>query len=318
MEYKRLSELQNTYPNIRAYNEEGSRIVLNGLYPETNKILFAKPSLDAINVVPNTSFRFILSILKSETDQNPKFYTSEKYYNDLKASIQENNPYFSLESIKNEFIVTINIDETLVRFANLKPIEEKWGVVVSKNIFLSDNGLDYVELIKYIDWVVSKPNPLEIDTGGVIPAENIGLWASSSLDFSTLTYKNKNEVQSAQSSNIDIQKIQNELNEVNATINKIEGQLTSNKFTDSTLFRILGLVSFFPFSLLLFNNKRKKEAKQKLQEKLNEYKNKKTDLEKKINEAQKILSERAASTPTLESLQTSYLQRIRETVKNQL
>ena len=166
--------------------------------------------------------------------------------------------------------------------------------------------------------MVSKPNPLEIDTGGVIPAENIGLWASSSLDFSTLTYKNKNEVQSAQSSNIDIQKIQNELNEVNATINKIEGQLTSNKFTDSTLFRILGLVSFFPFSLLLFNNKRKKEAKQKLQEKLNEYKNKKTDLEKKINEAQKILSERAASTPTLESLQTSYLQRIRETVKNQL
>lgn len=192
MEYKKLFELQNTYPNVESYKEEGSRIALNGLYPETNKILFAKPLLDSITPVSESSFRFILKVLKNDKDENPKFFTSEKYYADLKASIKENNPYFPLESIKREFIVSINLDEILVRYSKLKPIEEKWGVLVEKNIFLSENGIDYEKFVKYVDWVVTKPDALDIDTGGVLPAETIATWTSSSLDTKTLTYSNQN------------------------------------------------------------------------------------------------------------------------------
>ena len=203
MDYKKLNELQNTYPEVQSYTDGGNRIILNGVYPETNKILFAKPLLDSITPISGSSFRFILKVIKTTNDENPKFYTSEKYYDDLKSSIKENNPYFPLESIKKEFVVTINLDEILVRYSKLKPIEDKWGIIFSKNIFLSDAGVDYNELVKYIDWVVTTPNNLDIDTGGVIPVEEISNWVSSSLDTKTLTYPNiKSEVTQQSPTNV--------------------------------------------------------------------------------------------------------------------
>jgi hypothetical protein len=203
MDYKKLNELQNTYPEVQSYTDGGNRIILNGVYPETNKILFAKPLLDSITPISGSSFRFILKVIKTTNDENPKFYTSEKYYDDLKSSIKENNPYFPLESIKKEFVVTINLDEILVRYSKLKPIEDKWGIIFSKNIFLSDAGVDYNELVKYIDWVVTTPNNLDIDTGCVIPVEEISNWVSSSLDTKTLTYPNiKSEVTQQSPTNV--------------------------------------------------------------------------------------------------------------------
>lgn len=328
MDYKKLSELQNTYPNVESYKEEGSRIALNGLYSETNKILFAKPLLDSITPVSESSFRFILKVLKNDKDENPKFFTSQKYFDDLKASIKENNPYFPLESIKREFIVSINLDETLVRYSNLKPAEEKWGVLVSKNIFLSENGVDYNELIKYVDWVVTKPNALDIDTGGVIPAEKIAVWTSSSLDTKTLTYPNINNssgtsTQQSQLSQSDKERIKKELIEVNSVISQIQEQLKTGKFTNNDLFRKLGMITFFPLGLLLLigNKRRKEEARQKLEEKLTEYKNKKIELEKQLNLVP--TNQTVVQTPTPQTNQPQsggsggFLERLRERLRNQ-
>jgi hypothetical protein len=205
MEYKKLPELENKYPNIQSYKLEEPRIVLNGLYPETNKILFGKPNLDFITAISGSSFRFLLKVLKTESDTNPKFFTSEKYFDDLKASLKENNPYFPLESIKSEFVVTIILSEIEERFSKLKPKEENWGVNVTKNIFISDAGVDYNDLIKYIDWVIQPPNRLDIDSGGVIPTEKIGMWSSSSLDTKTLKYPNIQSMQNFNSSGTVVQ-----------------------------------------------------------------------------------------------------------------
>lgn len=188
MEYKKLTNLENKYPNIKNYKDVANSIVLEGLYPETNKVRFSKPSLKDIIPVKATTFRFIIKLLKNPNDTEPKFYTSEEYYKDLESSIKESNPYFPLQSVKTQFVTTLTLDTIYEKYLTNEEKEKKWGVNVSKNIFLSKDGIDNEKFIQYVDWVVSKPNPLEIDDGGVIGAELLGSWVSSSLNTSTLDY----------------------------------------------------------------------------------------------------------------------------------
>lgn len=76
-----------------------------------------------------------------------------------------------------------------------------------------------------------------------------------------------------------------ELIEIDDIILQIEEQLKTGKYTNTNLFKKLGLVYLFPLSLLTLigNRKRKEEAKQKLEQKLKEYKTKKAFLEKQLN-----------------------------------
>ena len=61
MQYVSLSRVPNRYPSISNYTKfKDDVVLLNGLYPERNKINFKLPKYDDITPVDNTSFRFLL------------------------------------------------------------------------------------------------------------------------------------------------------------------------------------------------------------------------------------------------------------------
>ena len=101
MEYKRLIQLDNQYPNLRNYTKNGidTNILLKGIYytgEATNQIQFNLADLSKVTPVAGTKFRFILSISMDDSNTNPKLFTSSEFYNDLKSSYDENNPYLPL------------------------------------------------------------------------------------------------------------------------------------------------------------------------------------------------------------------------------
>jgi len=138
MEYIILPLLDNKYPNFRNYNKDANgNVILSGIYADKNKLSFKLPSLDKITKVYGTTFRFILSVSKDEKDKNPKFFTSDAYYSDLEASVEESNPYFINYSIFTPFIVNILIKDAIDLFAKLDPLEKDVPVAVIKNVFAS-------------------------------------------------------------------------------------------------------------------------------------------------------------------------------------
>jgi uncharacterized membrane protein YgcG len=142
------------------------KITLTGNF-DTNKVEFAIPTLDSLIIVPDTTFRFLLSI-------DDTIYTSKLYYDELISSINEGNPYFLQSSFLEEFLVKYTPSDITSIIANLKIIENDKKVDVKKNVFiLSDGSYDYISLIKYIDWVVSPVGLSEIETNGVLPAKQL-------------------------------------------------------------------------------------------------------------------------------------------------
>jgi uncharacterized membrane protein YgcG len=167
MEYISLLDQQNLYPNIVNYTLTGiDTITLTGNF-DTNKIDFAIPSLDPLTIVPDTNFRFLLSI-------DDKVYTSKLYYDELITSINEGNPYFLQSSFLEEFTVKYTPNDIDSIIKSLKVIENEKKIDVKKNVFvLSDGSYDYISLIKYIDWVVSPIGLSEIETNGVLTAKQL-------------------------------------------------------------------------------------------------------------------------------------------------
>ena len=138
MEYILLPLLDNKYPNFRNYTKDvNGDVILSGIYADKNKLNFKLPKLDNITLVTGTTFRFILSVSKDINDKNPKFFTSELYYSDLKYSIDEGNPYFINYSIFTPFIVNVFIKDAIDLFAKLDPLEKDIPVAVIKNVFAS-------------------------------------------------------------------------------------------------------------------------------------------------------------------------------------
>lgn len=194
----RLTDLPNQYPSIEDYGKHtDDTIKLEGVYPEKNTIYFKiKPigsiSLDNITVVEGTSFRFILAITNGDSmATNAKLFTSPGFKNDIKASIEENCPYFIRDALKYPFIVHYSLTNSRKLIANLssgklpngkdqvdsddKIVPGNAFVTMTKYNFISNTGVvDYGKLVKYIDWVVSTPVVLsELDTNNVLPIEKI-------------------------------------------------------------------------------------------------------------------------------------------------
>jgi uncharacterized membrane protein YgcG len=167
MEYIALLDQQNKYPNVINYTLTSvDKITLTGNF-NTNKVEFKIPTLDSLIIVPDTKFRFLLSI-------DDKIYTSKLYYDELITSINEGNPYFLQSSFLEEFLVKYTPSDIASIIASLKVIENDKKVDVKKNVFvLSDGSYDYISLIKYIDWVVSPIGLSEIETNGVLPAKQL-------------------------------------------------------------------------------------------------------------------------------------------------
>jgi hypothetical protein len=177
MEYIPLNKLPNKYPSITNYSwEDGSYIILDGEYP-TNYIAFRKPFLNQLKWVPDTTFKFIVNIKASKVDPYQQFYTSQDYYKLLEKSLLDNNPYFPKLSFKKENIIDVEVSDALSIFFNRNTkAEGEYGVRVFRNFFCESdlnqyfNGINYENLIKYLDWLLRPSAPYDIDQGGVLPA----------------------------------------------------------------------------------------------------------------------------------------------------
>lgn len=189
MEYTRISNLENKYPNNENYiSALGNlqQVSLFGLYSDKNKLDFNLPSLKDINYVRGTNFRFILAIFKDYTDTKPVYYTSEKYFQDLTEATNEGNPYFLQASFANTNIVSYVYEDVIKMVDFMKPLEQKSRVDFRINIFAGVSGsVDYDNLVTYIDWLVDKQSPLDDINFGVLEPTTISGWNVFDGNFST-------------------------------------------------------------------------------------------------------------------------------------
>lgn len=167
MEYIILEQQQNTYPTTSNYKKTAlDTITLEGNF-DTNKLDFKLPTFDPLVVVPDTSFRFLISI-------DDKIYTSPSYYTELITSYNESNPYFIQSTFQSEFLVKYNLNDIASIVANLKVIENNKKINVRKNVFvLGDGSYDYISLVKYIDWIVSPVGLDDLENNGVLSAKEL-------------------------------------------------------------------------------------------------------------------------------------------------
>jgi len=189
MEYKNLSNLENTYPQPGNYilnKADKSVSNLFGIYPDKNKLDFKLPSLEDIKSVQGTNFRFILAIFKDYQDTKPVYYTSDRYLNDLISAAAEGNPYFLQSSFSNSNIVSYVYEDIIKMVDSMKPLEQKSRVDFRINIFAGVSGsVDYDNLATYIDWLVDKQSPLDDINFGVLQPETIAGWNALDGNFAT-------------------------------------------------------------------------------------------------------------------------------------
>jgi uncharacterized protein YjbJ (UPF0337 family) len=189
MEYTRIFNLENKYPNNENYIAAPGNmqlVSLFGLYSDKNKLDFNLPSLKDINYVRGTNFRFILAIFKDYTDTKPVYYTSEQYFRDLTEATNEGNPYFLQASFANTNIVSYVYEDVIKMVDSMKPLEQKSRIDFRINIFAGVSGsVDYDNLVTYIDWLVDKQSPLDDINFGVLEPTTIAGWNALDGNFAT-------------------------------------------------------------------------------------------------------------------------------------
>jgi TolA-binding protein len=290
MEYRRLVQLDNTYPSIKNYKEGSTAdvFVLNGLYKQ-NSVEFGLVPLDKVKWVANTNFRFILAIKNSDEDNNPLLYTSEEFYNDLKESYKEPNPYLSIGAFNPPFIITYTIKQLLKLFETLKPGEESDLVYITRNIYFNDKSeIDYEALVDYINWCVDTVNTLDFDSGGVKDAEFLGIWNTLELDPVTGKAVSKKEAETNRltaANDAKLKLLQNELNKLIKEISEYETALKQNDYDNIGLSRSKVTVAGKEYTSdthFLNRGKQNQDIKNQLTKYLNELKSKKTEIDKSI------------------------------------
>ena len=208
MEYTRLNNLQNTYPQTGNYisdqlltlsrasgllqyesngAQEKAKINLFGRYADKNVLPFTTKTLKNLNFIEGTNFRFILAIFKDYNDVAPVYYTSQNYYNDLNSALIEGNPYFLQASFNDVNIVSFVYEDVVNIVKNAIPLELKSRIDFRTNIFISNGSFDvnYDNLVRFIDWLVDKPSPLDDINQGVLTAESIAGWNELNGDWAT-------------------------------------------------------------------------------------------------------------------------------------
>lgn len=142
MQYVSLSKIPNRYPSVSNYTKfKDDVVLLNGLYPERNKINFQLPKYEDITPIDNTSIRFVISIIIDENDTNPKYFTSKTFYNDIKLAYRVGNPFFPIQAlIGGGSILTLNLKQYFEIFDKFETDEKDAPVDVIKNIFISETS----------------------------------------------------------------------------------------------------------------------------------------------------------------------------------
>lgn len=148
--------------------EYGSIVKLFGEYPQ-NRIDIRTYDISNIQTIPYTKFEFILKIKNG--NQVPKFYTSIPFFQKLEEALNTDDVYFINQRLDKPAIVTIDIAPLIQKVKVFRTLELQNEVVVTKNVLLKSQATDesfetiietilFNELVQYIDWVVSKPNPI--------------------------------------------------------------------------------------------------------------------------------------------------------------
>lgn len=237
MQYINLLNIRNPYPIIFNYKRYSpTTIRLNGRYSQNFKD-FEIPDLSLVEVVEGTSFKFILELRNGEDeDEFIGLYTSPVYYADLIASKDENNPYPLQNAFNEIFTVKYNINELTKTYNTLKDLELELNVKVERNIFYRfDAPNEYQELVKYVDWIVSKPTLSEIGTkdSGVLPVNTLAEYTYAQYVPDSGSFDYVDEALNL----VRLGKLETELSNSNLTIDQIEDYLQN---PDSAKLRIPG------------------------------------------------------------------------------
>jgi|TARA_R110000822_G_scaffold51292_4_gene133446 hypothetical protein len=176
--------------------EENGYIRLDGEYKQ-NFVDFTKVDISNVKVVDGTTFRFFLSIKENFNDSNPILYTSKKFYDELVNTYLNNNPYNVNASTRESSIVVIILDTLKQKVESLHDGElnrtGENGVLVLENLFATANfdididpsvddyknavsnpSYNIDDIVRYIDWAVSKPNASYEDR--LISGKELGRW----------------------------------------------------------------------------------------------------------------------------------------------
>jgi len=312
MEYYRLYDLRNQYPEIGNYiTTLPGKVNLYGIYSETNVLPIDVKSLDGIKFVRDTSFRFIVNIKQKQEDTSGLLYTSEKYFKNLESSIKESNPYFVNSSLNDIFVVDVFLESFISLFESFIPKENSAGVNVLKNNFINkDKSIDYDSFVKFLDWVVNPPNLKEIDTNGVIPPELLINFTTFEIDHEKAYFypdqqqtPTSNGGTSGGTSSAEVLAELNrlELININSDISTYTGLIASNDYPNSGPFtstlNVVGKVEekqYVSARYLLNRGKQNEDIRRQLTTYLNVLKSKKSSLELEIN----TLSSTGTAQPT--------------------
>lgn len=225
MEYQNLILYPNLYPNVDNYGKtlDGS-VSLVGRYESDNIVSFNIPKLTDLEIIDNTTFKFVLAIKESEISDETRYFVSPPFFDDLLASIAENNPYFINNALNENLFIKVTLDNQIKLFNDLKLIDLGTGVKQNQNLFLlADNTIDYITLVQYIDWVIGKVNPLDDENNGVLPAEKIADYEIGEYDSKTGEFKPNSDKAVALAQRLE--KLNDELAELDEAIAAMQGDI---------------------------------------------------------------------------------------------
>jgi hypothetical protein len=223
MKYVNLFNIQNPYPIIFNYKKKSlTEIRLDGKFPANFKD-FEIPDLSLVEVVEDTSFRFIVQLkFGVDEDEYVGLYTSPVYYKDLVACKDENNPYFIQNSFDETNVVKFNLNELTRLYNDLKELEIGLDVKMTRNILYNfDAPNDYTHLIKYIDWIIKKPELNDIGKDGVIAVSDISEYEYAQYVVDSGSFEYVDDTINA----IRLAKLENELSNINLSVVEIEDYL---------------------------------------------------------------------------------------------
>jgi hypothetical protein len=134
----------------------------------------------AVLDLTNPNIRFLIALYPTQIDkvlnENRILITGKKFYQKLKSDLENGNPYSYNLAFDDRFIVKLVIGEWIDLFNKMAEFEsvEDVGVTIFKNIFIEVNStIDYIQLLNYIDWFVSKPDYTNFSDKGIISPEII-------------------------------------------------------------------------------------------------------------------------------------------------
>lgn len=167
-QFSGLDEFGETSQTIleKAKLSKTGEVFLRGKYPE-NKVYF--PLYDITKITPRSdiNINFILKInsyVKSGQGVGTRYklFTSDKIYEYLVDAYNRNIPYPALAKLID--IVEIDTKVLIDMVKKQKNDETALDVVINNNLGIvfnkdrDDYQIDYDILLKYIDWVVTKPS----------------------------------------------------------------------------------------------------------------------------------------------------------------